>query len=107
MGKERKTYLVYFRNLQISDGWKKDIKDTFLLSAQTYTAKQAIGWAKTLEAKRPDGYQEYQDGNELCYIKNYFIAVEVPQPEIKPIPQEQPKPKKEKYIQMTLDDYGL
>lgn len=111
MGKERKTYLVYFRNLQISDGWKKDIKDTFILSAQTYTEDQAIGWAKTLEAKKSNGYKEYQGGNELCYVRNYFIAVEVPQPEVKPQPpkQEQPKPKvqKETYVQMTLKDYGL
>lgn len=97
--KMRSTYKVYFRSIQISDGWKKDVKDIFIRTAYTYTADQAIGYIKTLESKKPDGYREYQGGNELCYVRNYFIAVEQPKP--------QPVKKKEVIYQMTFKDYGI
>ncbi len=115
--KERTLYLVYLRSLQVSEGWKKDIKDTFVSSTHAYSKKQAIGWIRKQESEKSNGYREYSSGNEVCYIQKYFIAVEVPQPKpvvVTPIPQ--PKPvKKEKttkksqdnIYQMTLKDYGL
>ena len=116
--KQRNMYLVYFRKLQITNGCKKDIKDIFLLSARTYTKDQAIGWAKKLESEKPNGgYKEYQGGDETCYIRQYFMAVEVPQPKpvvVTPVPQPKPvkkdkttKKSQDNIYQMTLKDYGV